>query len=73
MTYIIKIQEKSTKAKSIINLLKALKDDCDFIEIREDISEKTGLNLNKELDLRYKSFQEDDNGKEWEKLKSELM
>jgi len=44
-----------------------------LLKIREDISGKTGLNLNKELDLRYKSFQEDDNGKDWEKLKSELM
>jgi hypothetical protein len=72
MTYIIKIQEKSTKAKGIINLLKALKEDCDFIEIREDISAKTDLNVDKELILRYKSFLEDNKGKDWEKLKLEL-
>ena len=54
-------------------MLKALKDDCDFIEIREDISGKKGLNIDKELDRRYQSFQKDENGKDWENLKSELM
>jgi hypothetical protein len=72
MTYIIKIQDKSVKAKSIINMLKALKDDYDFIEIKKDNSAKPGLTLDKELDKRYKSFLKDSRGKEWEDLKSEL-
>jgi DNA-directed RNA polymerase len=72
MTYIIKIQDNSLKAKSIINMLKALKEDYDFIEIKKDNSVKPGLTLDKELDKRYKSFQKDNKGKEWEDLKSEL-
>jgi hypothetical protein len=72
MTYIIKIEDKSLKAKSIINMLKALKDDYDFIEIKKDNPVKPGLTLDKELDKRYKSFLKDNRGKEWEDLKSEL-
>jgi hypothetical protein len=36
MVYTIKIKDKSSKAKSIINLLKALQEDYDFIEISEE-------------------------------------
>jgi DNA-directed RNA polymerase len=72
MTYIIKIQDNSLKAKSIINMLKALKEDYDFIEIKKDTAIKPGLKLDKELDKRYKSFLKDNKGKDWEDLKSEL-
>jgi hypothetical protein len=72
MTYIIKIQDKSLKAKSIINMLKALKEDYDFIEIMKDDPVKPDLTLDKELEKRYNSFLKDNKGKEWEDLKSEL-
>jgi len=72
MTYTIKIQDRSTKAKSIINMLKALKDDYDFIEIKKD-NNKVEFDLDKELDKRYKSFQKNKNGKDWAILKKELM
>ena len=71
MTYIIKIQDKSSKAKSIINMLKALKEDYDFIEIKKD-NVNSDIVLDKELETRYKSFQKDNKGKDWEDLKSEL-
>jgi hypothetical protein len=71
MTYIIKIQDKSSKAKSIINMLKALTEDYDFIEIRKD-NVKSKIILDKELEKRYKSFLKDNKGKDWEDLKSEL-
>ncbi|MEI7422668.1 MAG: hypothetical protein WCK18_11260 [Prolixibacteraceae bacterium] len=71
MTYIIKIQDKSSKAKSIINMLKALTEDYDFIEISKD-NVKSKIILDKELEKRYKSFQKDCKGKDWEDLKSEL-
>ncbi|HEY5510403.1 MAG TPA: hypothetical protein VIK10_05170 [Prolixibacteraceae bacterium] len=71
MTYIIKIQDKSSKAKSIINMLKALTEDYDFIEIKKD-NVKSNIILDKELEKRYKSFLKDNKGKDWEDLKSEL-
>lgn len=69
MTYIIKIQDKSSKAKSIINMLKALTEDYDFIEIKKD-NVKSNIILDKELEKRYKSFLKDNKGKDWEDLKS---
>ena len=71
MTYTIRIQDKSPKAKSIINMLKALKEDYDFIEIQHD--SKYEKDLDKELDKRYKAFQKDKNGKPWSDLKKELF
>jgi len=53
-------------------MLKALKEDYDFIEIKRDNTLKPSLTIDKELDKRYKSFQKDNRGKEWEDLKSEL-
>ncbi len=73
MTYTITIQDKSTKAKSIINMLKALKDDYDFIEIKNDNKDKSDKDLEKELDKRYKAFQKNKNGKVWSDLKRELI
>lgn len=73
MTYTITIQDKSNKAKSIINMLKALKDDYDFIEIKNDNKDKSDKDLEKELDKRYKAFQKNKNGKVWSDLKRELI
>jgi hypothetical protein len=73
MTYTITIQDKSTKAKSIINMLKALKDDYDFIEIKNNSKDKSDKDLEKELDKRYKAFQKNKNGKVWSDLKRELI
>ena len=53
-------------------MLKALKEDYDFIEIKKDNAITSGLTLDKELDKRYKSFLKDNKGKDWEDLKSEL-
>ena len=73
MTYTIKINDESLKAKSIINLLKALKEDYDFIEIKKESDKKSDFNLDKELDKRYKSFQKNKKGKDWEELKKEFI
>jgi len=51
-------------------MLKALKEDYDFIEIEEE--SKKEIELERELDKRYKSFQKDAKGKDWEILKDEL-
>jgi len=72
MIYTIKIQNKTKKAKSIINMLKALKEDYDFIEISEDSDKELENKLQEELDVRYQLFLEDPKGKDWEELKKEL-
>ena len=72
MVYTIKIRDKSRKAKSIINMLKALQNDYDFIEMQKDSNKVSDLNLDKDLDKRYKSFQKNQNGKDWIDLKKEL-
>jgi len=68
MIYTIQIKDNSKKAKSIINMLKALKDDYNFIEISENINSK----LDAELEKRYKLFLKDSEGKDWINLKQEL-
>jgi glutaredoxin-related protein len=72
MVYTIKIKDRSIKARSIINMLKALQEDYDFIEISE---EKENLNDNlilKELEMRYNSYLKSNKGKEWSILLKEF-
>jgi arsenate reductase-like glutaredoxin family protein len=68
MNYIIKIRDTSKKAKSIINMLKTLQEDYDFIEISEDLENKKEAEIMKELEFRYKSFLKNKSGKEWNAL-----
>jgi hypothetical protein len=72
MVYTIKIHDKSKKAKSIINMLKALQSDFDFIEISDEYEIQNDALLMKELESRYNSFKKDPNGKEWNDLLNEL-
>jgi len=72
MNYIIKIRDKSKKAKSIINMLKALQEDYDFIEISEEIENQQEAMILKELEVRYKSFLKNKSGKEWNTLLKDL-
>jgi hypothetical protein len=74
MTYTIKIEESSPKAKSFISFLKVLKEDYDFIEIEEDVDfSLIETNIDEELSRRYNLFIDDSTGKDWEFLKKELM
>ena len=59
MIYTIQIKDNSKKAKSIINMLKALKDDYNFIEISENINSK----LDAELENVTNCFQKIQKGK----------
>lgn len=71
VTYTIHIHDKGKKAKSIINMLKTLEEDYDFIEIVEEPQElypKTEQLLKK----RYSDFLENPVGKDWNDLKKEL-
>jgi arsenate reductase-like glutaredoxin family protein len=72
MVYTIKIKDKSTKARSIINMLKALQEDYDFIEISEEKENQHDDEIMKELEIRYNSFLNNKEGKEWKILLSEL-
>jgi hypothetical protein len=71
MVYTIKIKDQSRKAKSIINMLKALQDDYDFIEIKEEQDEE--VSMMKELESRYDSFLKSQTGKEWSVVMKDLQ
>jgi hypothetical protein len=71
MFYTIKIKDKSSKAKSIINLLKALQEDYDFIEISEEKENQDDKIMN-ELEVRYNAYIGNPEGKEWSILMKEL-
>jgi hypothetical protein len=73
MVYTIKIDDKSRKARSIINMLKALQNDYDFIEISENQENHDDELIIKELESRYNSFLKDRDGKEWSVLMNELI
>lgn len=68
MVYTIRIKGGSRKAKSIINMLKALQEDYDFIEISENIESQNEDEIMKELEERYNSYKKDNKGKEWDAL-----
>jgi hypothetical protein len=72
MIYTIRIKDKSVKAKSIINMLKALQEDYDFIEISEEKENQDDNDMMKELEIRYNSFVKNKNGKEWSALLNEF-
>lgn len=71
LTYTIHIHDKGKKAKSIINMLKTLEEDYDFIEIVEK-SNEIYPQTEKLLKKRYSDFLENQTGKDWNELKKEL-
>ncbi len=76
MTYTIKITETNPKATSVINMLKMLALDYDFVQIYED-----GDNLNfmteeqkKEFDKRYNyTINNMNEGKTWNEIEEKLL
>lgn len=74
MIYTIKIDDSTPKAENFVNFLKFLKKDFDFMEIEYDESLKTiEANIDDELTRRYKLFNEDSSGKDWDILRKELI
>lgn len=73
MNFVVKINDSTPKAKSIIKMLKELAKDYSFLEIS---SEKDALSENviQELEARYNhvvyNFEE---GKSWEEVKASLL
>jgi hypothetical protein len=72
MIYTFRIHNKSKKAESIINMLKELQIDYDFIEFSEEYDTQNDTEILKELESRYASFTDNQNGKDWNELLSEL-
>jgi hypothetical protein len=72
MVYTIRIKDESRKAKSIINMLKALQEDYDFIEISEEVDLLNEDLIMKELEDRYNSYLKERKGKEWKSLLNEF-
>ena len=73
MNYTIKIMDTGKKAKSLVNMLKELADDYNFLSIYED---ETGLSqvMEQELDKRYKyALKNPESGKSWIEVKNSLL
>jgi hypothetical protein len=72
MSYTIKIDSDSKKAKSIINLFKELAQDYPFLRIYEDLTEETD-ELMEELETRYwEVVKNPGDGKDWDEVKTSL-
>ncbi len=68
MEYIIKISDTNAKAQSIINMLKALAQDYDFLTINEDTVALTP-EQETELDRRYDFVKANpETGKTWDEV-----
>ncbi len=75
MSFTIKIMEKTPQSLSIVNMLKALGVDYEFLQILED---DTSLELTpeqkKELDSRYEYvLKNPTEGKSWDEVKQNLL
>lgn len=76
MEYLVKITDSSAKAKNIINLLKSLAEDYDFLEIIDstdnsfELSEEQQQELDKRLEYVKKNPEE---GKSWEEIEAKLL
>lgn len=73
MKYTFTINDNSSKAKSIINMLKELKNDYDFIESHDEpIYDESHPLIKQELLFRQQQTLLDKKGKSWEQLQKEL-
>ncbi len=73
MNYTIKITDSGKKAQSLVNMLKELAHDYNFLSIYED---ETGLSqvMEQELDKRYKyALKNPESGKSWSEVKNNLL
>lgn len=73
MSYTIKIDNKTRKAKSIVNMLKELARDYPFLHVYEDLTDESD-ELMEELEFRYnEALKNPEEGKSWEEVKSNLL
>lgn len=72
MSYTIRIDSKTRKAKSIVNMLKELAEDYPFLTVTEDSDVQK--NIIQELDARHEYMLEHpEDGESWEKVKNDLL
>jgi len=74
MSYTIKITKNTPQSLSIVNMLKALAKDYDFLQIREDeVSSELTAEQEKELESRYNYVKKNPTeGKTWEEFEKSL-
>lgn len=73
MSFTVKIDSASPKAKSIINMLKELAEDYSFLSIMEDI-DNIDEDILKEVDARKAYIKKHpDEWKTWEEVKGNLL
>ncbi len=73
MRYTFSIEDNSQKARSIINLLRELKDDYDFIQFSDEtIFDYSNSDIADELLFRQNQTLKTKQGKSWEQLQKEL-
>ena len=73
MNFIIKINDSTPKAKSIVRMLKELAKDYSFLEVSSENNELSE-NVLEELEARYNYVLENvEEGKSWEEVKSSLL
>jgi len=73
MKYTFSIDDKSSKAKSIINLLKELNKDYDFIRVSDEVLfDEDKEEIKEELKFRQEKTLQVQEGKTWGYLKKEL-
>ncbi|HNY08087.1 MAG TPA: hypothetical protein PKL64_08340 [Bacteroidales bacterium] len=73
MVYLIRLKDTSTKAKTIINLLKSLEEDYDFIEIVSEKDNPPKSVLYKELEKAFHEVRLIKDGKIKAKSLTELL
>lgn len=74
MTYTITIDITSRQAQGILNMLKALSIDYDFLQIHEDTSVELTNEQKKELESRYEYVVANPTvGKPWDEVKQNLL
>ncbi len=76
MTYTIKITETNPKATSVINMLKMLAPDYDFVQIYEDSDNLDFMTeeQKKEFDKRYNyTINNMNEGKTWNEIEEKLL
>lgn len=70
MTYTVTIDDKSEKAQSIVNMLKELSKDYQFLKVYENISDLSD-ELQKELEIRLAYvIKNPETGKSWVEVKN---
>ena len=73
MKYTFTIDDSSQKAHSIINMLRELKDDYDFIQFSDEILfDESNQEIKEELLFRQQQTFKKKQGKNWEQLQNEL-